>query len=77
MGNVVVKLADHQYKFGTGPLICRIMEVIEPVIFDNVLWWHVRGECGYGNRDHHSGWQVRELYIVDPALPATARGPRP
>lgn len=75
MGNVVLELADHQYKFGSGPLLCRILEVISPMIFDNALWWHVRGECAYGTRAHRTGWQERELYIVDSALPVGVRRP--
>lgn len=74
MENVVLTLADEQYKFGSGPMLCRILEVIAPVIFDNVLWWHLRGECAEGTRAHHGGWHERELYVTDTALPRAGRG---
>jgi hypothetical protein len=67
---MVLALAEPEYKFGAGPLLCRVMEVIAPVLFDDVLWWHVRGECAYGTKERHGGWQSRELYVIDSVVPA-------
>lgn len=65
---MVLALTDAEYKFGVGPLLCRVTEVITPVLFDEVLWWHVRGDCAYGTQERHSGWQDRELYVIDYAI---------
>ena len=73
----VLELAEEQYKFGRGPLLCRVVRVIAPVVFDEVLWWHVQGECACGTRESHGGWQDRELYVVDAAVPARSRVRRP
>jgi hypothetical protein len=61
-------LTEPEYKFGVGSLLCRVTHVIAPVLFDNALWWHLRGECAYGTHEHHSGWQTRELYVIDSAI---------
>lgn len=66
----VLALSDAQYKFGSGPVLCRSIQPVGPVIFDNEPWWHVRAECAYGTRERHGGWHHRELYII-----ATALGP--
>lgn len=65
---MVLALAEADYKFGVGPLLCRVTDVIAPVIFDDVLWWHLSGECANGTPAHHSGWQPRELYVIDSAI---------
>lgn len=64
----VLALSEAQYKFGVGPVLCRSIQVIAPVIFDNEHWWHVRAECAYGTREHHGGWHHRELYVIATAL---------
>jgi hypothetical protein len=73
---MVLVLADDQYRFGVGPLLCRVVEVIAPVLFDEVLWWHVSGECAYGTVQRHGGWQARELYVVGSAVVGHAGGDR-
>lgn len=70
---MVFALAEEQYKFGAGPLLCRVVEVIAPVLFDEALWWHLRGECADGTPDRHGGWLIRELYVPDAVVQATAR----
>jgi hypothetical protein len=65
---MVLVLTESEYKFGLGPLLCRVRHVIEPVLFDEVLWWHLAGECAHGTREHHSGWHDRELYVIDSAV---------
>lgn len=67
---MVLALTEDQYKFGVGPLLCRVVDVIAPVLFDDVLWWHLRGECAHGTDEHHSGWQKRELYVLGAAITA-------
>ena len=60
---MVLHLAEENYKFGIGPLICRVRAVIAPVTFDDELWWHLRGECANGTAENHGGWVDRELYV--------------
>lgn len=65
---MVLVLGEQQYRFGVGPVICRVGEVIAPVLFDEVLWWHMRGECANGTPDRHGGWLERELYVIASAV---------
>ena len=67
---MVLALAEPEYKFGAGPLLCRVLEVVAPVLFHDELWWHVRGECAYGTEERHGGRQTRELYVIDSVVPA-------
>jgi hypothetical protein len=45
-----------------------VVQVIAPVLFDEVLWWHLRGECAYGTKERQGGWQLRELYVIGTAV---------
>lgn len=66
---MVLHLEDAQYRFGAGPIICRVIEVIDLLTLDGgPPWWHVRGECALGVRGHHGGWEVRELYVVSTSV---------
>ena len=69
-------LGEAQYRFGLGPLLCRVVDVIAPVLFDEVMWWHLRGECASGTPDRHGGWQIRELYVIACAVRKTGQQPR-
>lgn len=51
-------------------MVCRAIEVIGEVSFDEELWWQLRGECACGTPSHHDGWQVRELSVIASAVPA-------
>jgi hypothetical protein len=62
---MVLHLAEENYKFGVGPLICRVRETIAPVQFDDGQWWHVRGDCANGTAENHGGFLDRELYVRD------------
>jgi hypothetical protein len=66
-------LTENQYKFGVGPLLCRVRAVIAPVEFDGALWWHLDADCAQGTPEHHGGWTTRELYVPATAIPR----PRP
>lgn len=75
----LLELAEEHYRFGVGPLVCRVRTVIAPVRFDGGLWWHLRGECKRGTLATISdlvGWQDRELY-VDARHVRSARRPEP
>ena len=63
-----MRLSEDQYKFGSGPLLCKVETVIALVQFDGFPWWHLRGECAHGTRDRHSSWFTRELYVVSTAV---------
>jgi hypothetical protein len=77
----VLQLAEDQYKFGVGPLVCRVGTVIARVTFDGRPWWHLRGECKLGTLDTLQEvvrWSQRELYVDAAALTArTLRRPSP
>jgi hypothetical protein len=67
---MVLRLTDDQYKFGSGPLLCKVETVITPVQFDGSPWWHLRGECAIGTQDRHGPWHLRELHVVSSAVRA-------
>jgi hypothetical protein len=67
------ELTEAQYKFGTGPLVCRVVGLIRAVEFDGELWWHVRADCRPGlsaaTPSRSQDWCRRELYLIDDAHP--------
>lgn len=69
---VVLALNHEDYKFGSGPMLCRVRTVLALVYFDNVPWWHVAGACANGTVENHGGWHDRELYIVGAIAAARA-----
>lgn len=67
LGHTLV-LAEEQYKFGVGPMLCRVTGVISLVYFDDEPWWHVNGMCAPGTPANHGGWSPREAYVSAAAL---------
>lgn len=71
-------LTEADYKFGLGPLLARIMQVIGPVQFGeggkNEWWWRVETACtvpgSVGNE------QPRSLYVRAACLASAHRPPR-
>jgi hypothetical protein len=61
-------LTEEEYRFGVGPLLCRVRAVIAPVEFDGTPWWHLTGDCAPGTPDNHGGWTTRELYVPDAVI---------
>lgn len=62
----VLELGEDHYKFGAGPLVCRVGSVIARVTLDGRTWWHVRGQCKRGTAAtllECVPWTDRELYI--------------
>jgi hypothetical protein len=72
----VLRLTDDQYRFGVGPLLCRVQQVIGLVHIDDAPWWHLRGQCANGTAAHHGPWSGRELYVISSAVttPQPRRG---
>ena len=69
-----LRLSDTDYKYGVGPIACRVTRVIEPQSFgDGVIWWRVLGDCAQGTPEHHGEWRERELYIREPAFAQVVR----
>jgi hypothetical protein len=65
----VLHLDDPQYRFGTGPIICRVLAVLGLLnLDDGPPWWHVRAECALGTPSHHGPWHDRELYVAGTAV---------
>jgi hypothetical protein len=64
---MLLRLKESDYKFGSGPLLCKVGRVIEEVILDDASWWRITGECASGTLDHHGGWRERELCVVSSA----------
>ena len=73
---MVLHLAEENYKFGIGPLICRVREIITLVHFDDEPWWHMRGDCANGTADNHGGFVDRELYVRADQSPGAIRASR-
>lgn len=67
-------LTERQYRFGTGPILLRSPRVLEEVVFDDEVWWHLEAEVANGTAAAHGGWVHREIYVVDTAWrPRSAR----
>lgn len=64
-----LRLDEEQYRFGSGPMLCRVRAVIAPVEFDGVLWWHLSADCAPGTPENHGGWSTRELYVPAAVIP--------
>ena len=73
---MTLTLQEQEYKFGIGPLLCKVHEVIEEVHFDGEPWWRVRGECANGTAARHGGWIERELYVIGSAVRSRSPGTR-
>ena len=73
----VYELAEAHYRFGTGPLVCRVVRPIGPVLFDGEPWWHIRGHIKHGTLATMDAspqqWQERELHVRASAIPAARR----
>lgn len=68
---MTLSLTEEEYRFGVGPILCRVRAVIAPVEFDGALWWHLSADCAPGTPGHHGGWTTRELYVPATAIPRT------
>lgn len=73
---LVLHLAVPDYRFGADPLICRVLDVLGLLdLDDGPPWWHLRGECARGVREHHGAWHIRELYVQSTAVRSPRRNP--
>jgi hypothetical protein len=58
-----IALAEHQYKFGVGPIVMCAARALAQVEFDGEPWWHLTAEVANGTPQRHGGWVERELYV--------------
>jgi hypothetical protein len=72
-------IGESDYKFGVGPLLVRVVDVLERVTFTDAgvtqSWWHVRAVCKPAEA-HVGLGREQELYLRANALPRARRGPR-
>ena len=68
-------LAEPDYRYGVGPIIARVVAVLEQVSYDAERWWHVEAEVANGTPDRHGGWVQRTVYLRESSLPSTRRRP--
>lgn len=38
-------LADEDYQYGSGPLLCRVTKVVRETVYANEPWWEVTAMC--------------------------------
>lgn len=38
-------LDDEDYQYGTGPLLCRVTQVLRETVYVNEPWWEVEAMC--------------------------------
>lgn len=72
----VFELAEQDYRYGVGPVIARIEQVLGPVTYRGEPWWRVSATVANGTPERHGGWQERELYLRESGLGNTRRTPR-
>ena len=56
-------LSEQDYRYGLGPVVARILKLIEVVTYDNEPWWQVEADVAQGTPRNHGGWVQRQLYI--------------
>lgn len=74
----VLELHEDHYKFGAGPLVCRVGAVIARVNLNGRPWWHLRGHCKYGTVATLLDvvpWTERELYVDATVVRPPSRAP--
>lgn len=62
-------VAEDDYRYGVGPIVVRIIEVVGRVTYRGEPWWHVAAHVANGVPDNHGGWQDREIYLRSTVLP--------
>jgi hypothetical protein len=67
-------LSDSSYRYGIGPIVLRVVEVIGRVTYRNETWWSVNGDVANGTPDNHGGWLDRHVYVREFALPVARAG---
>ncbi len=38
---VTYLLADEDYQYGSGPLLCRVTKVLRETVYANEAWWEI------------------------------------
>lgn len=57
----IYSLAENDYRYGTGPLVARVVEVVKEVLFQNEPWWDV--EAVVKPPDTNGPGRERRLYV--------------
>lgn len=63
------RLADEDYRYGSGALLCRVTRVLRETVYDNEPWWEV--EAMVKPPDTVGLAYPRRLYLRSGALRAT------
>ena len=67
------RLTEYDYRYGVGPLLVRVMKVLEPAEFgDGELWWSVEAMCKHPLADGPG--QHRTLYVRAASLKNARQG---
>ena len=64
-------LHDEDYRFGTGPLLCRVVRVLRETVYDNEPWWEV--EAVVKPPMSPGPAYERQLYVKADRLPVARR----
>ena len=71
-------LATEAYKYGVGPIYCRVKAVRGKWSFDDVhWWWHIDAEYAEGTERAHGPWQEGAFYVSFEAVERNRREPKP
>lgn len=66
--NDVFVLPEQEYRYGVGPVLARIVNVVGRVKYRGESWWEVEAEVAEGTPENHGGWLRRGLYIREATL---------
>ena len=70
----VFALREDDYKYGKGPLVAHVTEVVEQVEDNGEPWWNIVAEVATGTLISNTGmWNERPLYIREKTFPRTRR----
>lgn len=68
-------LSDQDYRYGIGPVLARITNVVGRVEYHGEPWWTVEAEVANGTPENHGGWTRRQLYIREATFSQTRQIP--
>lgn len=68
-GDILV-VSDSDYRYGIGPIIIRVYEVIGTVEYHGESWWSLTGDVANGTPANHGGFLDRHVYVRQGALPS-------
>lgn len=69
-------LPEDDYRYGVGPIVAHVKQVIGRVPYHDEQWWVVVAEVAEGTANNPGLWREQELYIREASFPRTRQVPK-